>query len=144
MKTLEQALAESIAPRRFSLFLLSTFAVTALTLALIGIYGVIAYSVAQRTQEIGVRMALGATSGQAAALVLSEALPVVITGIVVGLGAAWGLTQLMATLLYDVTATDPEVFAAVAITLGITAIAACIGPAIKAASLDPTVALRSE
>jgi predicted permease len=144
VKTLEQALAESIAPRRFSLFLLSTFAVTALALALIGIYGVIAYSVAQRTREIGVRMALGATSGQAAALVLSEALPVVITGIVVGLGAAWGLTQLMATLLYDVTATDPEVFAAVAITLGITAIAACIGPAIKAAALDPTVALRSE
>ncbi len=144
VKTLQQALAESIAPRRFNLFLLGAFAVSALVLAVVGIYGVIAYSVAQRTREIGVRMALGAQRGQVAVMVVREAFPIVIAGSVAGLAAAWGLTRLMATLLYDVKATDAQTFAAVTITLGITAMAACLGPALKAASIDPTVALRHE
>jgi putative ABC transport system permease protein len=144
VKTLEQALAESIAPRRFNLFLMGAFAASALMLAVVGMYGVMAYSVAERTREIGVRMALGARRGQVAGMVVREALPMAIVGIVAGLAAAWGLTRLMATLLYDVKATDPQTFAAVSILLGITALAACVGPALKAASIDPTIALRYE
>lgn len=144
VKTLEQSLAESIAPRRFNLFLLGGFAACALVFAVVGIYGVMAYSVAQRTREIGVRMALGARGGQVAGMVVREALPMAASGIMAGLAAALGLTRLMEALLYDVKATDPETFAAVAILLGITALAACVGPAFKAASIDPTVALRYE
>lgn len=122
VKTLEEeALSQSIAPRRFNLFLLGGFAAAALLLVVVGIYGVTAYSVAERTREIGVRMALGARRGQVAAIVVREALPIALA-----------------------KATDPETFAAVAILLGITAVAACVGPAIKAASVDPTVAPRYE
>jgi len=144
VKTLEQALHDSIAPRRFNLFLLGGFAASAFVLALVGVYGVIAYSVSERTREIGVRMALGAGRRQVAAMVVWEALPMAIAGIAVGLAAAWGLTRLMATLLYGVEATDPPTFAAVSIALGITAVAACVRPAPTAASIDPAVALRSE
>jgi putative ABC transport system permease protein len=143
-KTLEQALNESVAPRRFNLFLLASFAVSALVLALIGIYGVISYFVAERTREIGVRMALGAQRGKVAVMVVREVLPATISGIIIGLGAAWALMRLMTTLLYDVNATDPQIFAAVAIVLGITALGACVAPAFKAALLDPIVALRYE
>jgi putative ABC transport system permease protein len=144
VKTLEQALAESIAPRRFHLFLLGGFAGSALVLAVIGIYGVVAYSVAQRTREIGVRMALGARRGHVAGMVVRGALPMAAAGIAMGLAAAWGMTRLMQALLYGVKATDPEMFAAAALLLGITALTACLGPALKAASVDPTVALRHE
>ncbi|MFY9727068.1 MAG: FtsX-like permease family protein, partial [Bryobacteraceae bacterium] len=105
---------------------------------------VMAYSVAERTREIGVRIALGARRGQVAAMVVREALPTAAAGIAAGLVATWALTRLMAALLYDVQATDPETFAVVAILLGITALAACAGPALRAASIDPTVALRYE
>jgi putative ABC transport system permease protein len=91
-----------------------------------------------------VRMALGARRGQVAAMVVRQALPMAAAGIVAGLAATWGLTRLMATLLYQVDATDPETFAAVAILLVITALGACAGPALKAASIDPTVSLRYE
>jgi putative ABC transport system permease protein len=144
VETLESALAQSIAPRRFNLFLLGCFAAAALLLAVVGIYGVMAYSVAERTREIGMRMALGARRGQVAAMVVREALPIALAGIAAGLAATWALTRLMAALLYDVTATDPETFTAVAILLGIAAVAGCVGPALKAASIDPTVALRYE
>jgi putative ABC transport system permease protein len=144
VKTLDRALAESIAPRRFNLFLLGGFAVAALLLAVVGIYGVAAYSVAERTREIGVRMALGAGRGQVAGMVLRQSLPIALAGIAAGLAATWSLTRLMASLLYDAQATDPATFAAVALLLGITAVAACVGPALKAASIDPTVALRYE
>jgi putative ABC transport system permease protein len=144
VKTLEEELAESIAPRRFNLFLLGVFAASALMLALVGIYGVMAYSVAERTREIGVRMALGANRAQVAGMVLREALPVAAAGICAGLAATWGLTRLMAALLYGVGTTDAETFAAVAALLGIAAVAACVAPALKAASIDPTAALRWE
>ncbi len=144
VKTLDQALAESIAPRRFNLFLLGGFAAAALLLAVVGIYGVAAYSVAERTREIGVRMALGARRRQVAAMVVREALPIALAGIAAGMVAAWSLTRLMASLLYDAQATDPGMFAAVALLLGITTVAACVGPAVKAASIDPTEALRYE
>jgi hypothetical protein len=124
LQTLEQALSDSIAPRRFNLFLLGTFAATAMLMALLGIYGVIAYSVAQRTQEIGIRMAL--------------------SGIAVGSAVALGLSRLMVSLLYEVKPDDPQVLAAVAVVLAACALLACATPAFKAAFVDPIVALRHE
>lgn len=100
--TLEQALADSIAPRRFNLFLLGTFAAAALLLALIGIYGVITYSVAQRTYEIGVRMALGARRSEVVRMVVRQGMGVVLAGILIGLAAAFALTRVMESLLYEV------------------------------------------
>ena len=144
VKTLEQALADSIAPRRFNLYLLGTFATSALLLALMGIYGVIAYAVAQRTHEIGVRMALGAQRGQVVRLVVLEGMRVAAVGITVGLAAALALTRLMASLLYDVKPTDPSTYAAVAAALAATALAACCRPALQAAWVDPARALRQE
>jgi predicted permease len=144
VKTLEQALTDSIAPRRLNLFLLATFAGVALALALVGVYGVMAYSVAERTREIGVRIALGARRGQVIAMVVTEAGAVALAGIAVGLAAAWSSTRAMASLLYGVAPDDPMVFGTVAIALGLTATAACLGPALKASWIDPAVALRSE
>ena len=143
-KTLEQALADSIAPRRFNFYLLGTFATSALLLALIGIYGVIAYAVAQRTHEIGVRMALGAQRSQVVRLVVLEGMRVAAVGITVGLAASFALTRLMASLLYDVKPTDPSTYATVAAALAATALAACCKPALQAAWVDPARALRQE
>jgi predicted permease len=144
VKTLEQALSDSIAPRRFNLFLLGTFAAVALLLALVGIYGVIAYSVAERTREIGVRMALGAQRHEVVRMVLVDGMAMALAGIAAGLAGAWSLTHLMAGLLYDVKANDLATFAAVSATLAATAILACSVPALKAARVDPIVALRYE
>jgi putative ABC transport system permease protein len=144
VKTLEQALADSIAPRRFNLFLLGTFAAVALLLALVGIYGVIAYAVAERTREIGVRMALGAQRREVVRMVVVEGMAMALAGMAAGLAGAWGLTNLMASLLYDVKADDPATFAAVAAALAATAMLACWVPALKAARVDPMVALRYE
>ncbi|MEO7143429.1 MAG: ABC transporter permease [Bryobacteraceae bacterium] len=144
LKTLEQSLAESIVPRRFNLFLLGTFASTALLLALIGIYGVIAYSVSQRTHEIGVRAALGAPRGEIVRMVVRQGMTIVLAGIAAGLGAAFGLTRLMASLLFDVRPADPATFGAVALLLTVTALAASWIPARRAARVDPLVALRYE
>ena len=144
VRTLEQELAESIAPRRLNLFLLGTFAASALALALMGIYGVIAYSVTQRTQEIGVRAALGAQRGQIVGMVVRQGIGTALFGIAVGLGAAFGLTRLMASLLYEVTPSDPATFAAVAFLLTAIALLAAWIPARKAARVDPLVALRYE
>jgi putative ABC transport system permease protein len=142
--TLEHALADSIRPRRFNLLLLGTFAGTALLLALVGIYGVIAYSVTQRTHEIGIRMALGAQRAEVVAMVLRQGMRMTITGVIVGLVAAFMLTRLMVSLLYEVEATDPQTFAAVTAALGGTALTAALVPALKAALVDPLVALRCE
>ena len=144
VQTLEHALSDSIAPRRFNLFLLGVLAGSALLLALIGIYGVMAYAVTQRRQEIGVRMALGARRGQVVALVVREGMSLAAAGIATGLAAAFGLTRLMSSLLYDVKATDPSTFAMVAGMLTATALAACWKPALQAAWVDPALALREE
>ena len=141
-KTLGDALSQSIAPRRFNLFLLGGFAAAALLLAVVGIYGVAAYSVTERTREIGMRMALGARRGQVAAMVLRDALPYTIAGIAAGLIATRALAALLASLLYEVQATDPATYAAVALILALVAVASCVGPAWKAASIDPLAALR--
>jgi putative ABC transport system permease protein len=144
VETLDRALAQSIAPRRFNLFLLGGFAAAAFLLAVVGIYGVAAYSVAERTREIGLRMAMGARRGQMAVMVVREALPVALAGIAAGLAAAWGLSRIIESLLYQVSGSDPQTFVLVSLVLASTALAACIGPALKAASVDPTVALRYE
>jgi putative ABC transport system permease protein len=144
MKTQEQALSDSIAPRRFNLFVLGSFAATALLLALVGIYGVIAYSVAQRTHEIGIRMALGAQRREVVGMVAREGMVIALIGLTIGLAAAVALTRLMQTMLYDVKPTDLPTFAAVTATLAATALLACWGPAVKAAFVDPIVALRHE
>ena len=121
-----------------------SFAVTAMLLASIGIYGVIAYAVTRRTREIGVRMALGARRGEIAWMVAREGMRIALTGIVPGLAAAAALTRLMASLLYGVAPNDLWTFAATAGILAVTALIACCGPALRAASVDPMVALRHE
>ena len=144
VRPLEAALADSIAPRRFNMLLLGTFAAAALLVALIGIYGVIAFSVAQRTHEIGVRMALGAQRRDVVRMVVRQGMAIASAGILVGLAAALALTRVLTSLLYDVTPTDPATFAMVTGLLATTALVACGGPALKAALVDPTVALRCE
>ena len=142
--TLEDALAESIAPRRFQLVLLGTFAASAVLLALVGIYGVMSYAVAQRTHEIGVRMALGARREEIVGMVMREGMAAALLGIAAGTAAALGLTRLMANLLFEVKPNDPYIFAAVAAMLAVTALAACGIPAWRAARVDPLPALRYE
>lgn len=144
LQTLQQALFDSIAPRRFNMFLLETFAGTALLLALVGVYGVIAYSVVQRTREIGIRMALGAQHGQIVGLVVRQGMRMALAGIAVGMLAALALTRLMASMLYGVKSNDPVTFCFVALLLALTASAACFLPAVRAARVDPMVALRYE
>jgi putative ABC transport system permease protein len=142
--TLEGALADSIAPRRFNLVLLGAFAASALLLALIGIYGVMAYTVTQRTHEIGVRMALGARRGEILWMVVRQGMALALSGIAVGAVAAMGLTRSMSSLLFEVNPNDPWTFAAVALGLTATALAAASVAALKAARVDPLTALRYE
>jgi len=143
-QTLEEALASSITPRRFNLFLLVIFAATALLLALTGTYGVIAYSVSLRTREIGIRLALGARRGEILGMVVKQGTRLALVGSISGVVAGLGLTRIMASLLYDVKPNDPWVFATASIALVITAILASTGPALKACHIDPVTALRHE
>ena len=144
VKPLDVVLAESIAPGRLNLLLLATFALSALLLVIVGIYGVVAYAVAQRTPEIGIRIALGAARGEVVAMVVWQGMALTVGGIALGLGAAMASTQILTALLYDVTPTDFATFAAAVATVVGTALAACCGPAVKASRIDPLVALRCE
>jgi predicted permease len=141
---LEHLIDNAVAPRRLTTQLLGFFSVLALTLAAIGLYGVIAYSVAQRTQEIGIRMAVGAQRGDVLQLVLFGGLRLVALGVVLGLIGAFALTRVLQTLLFGVTAHDPLVFAANAGLLIVVATAACLFPALRATRVNPIVALRAE
>ena len=144
VRSMEQALAESVAARRFSMILLAVFALLALTLAAVGIYGVISYSVAQRTREVGIRMALGAKTIDVLKLVIRDGLKLVLIGVAIGLAGALLLTRLMTTLLFGVTATDAVTYVTVALTLIIVALLACCIPARRATKVDPLIALRFE
>ena len=143
-RALEQLVAESIAQRRFYALLLAAFAVVALALAAIGIYGVIAYSVQQRRREIGIRVALGATPDRVVALIARQALLLVVVGTVVGLAGAAALTRVLRGLLFGVSATDPVTFAAVPVLLVVVAVVACILPARRALAVDPATSIRAE
>ena len=144
VQTLAQELSNSVAARRFNLALLAVFAATAVLLAIIGIYGVIAYLVAQRTPEIGIRMALGATRHSILQMVVRQGMRMALVGVSLGLLAASGLTRLMSHMLYGVKPADPTTFATVAGAISILALIACIGPALRAAWIDPMLALRNE
>jgi putative ABC transport system permease protein len=144
VRALEDYLGESVAQRRFSMTLLGVFSAVALVLAALGIYGVLAYSVAQRTREIGVRMALGARESTVATMVVRESLGVVGIGLAIGIVGALALTRVLASLLFDISPTDPLTFVAVTLGLGAVAVAASYLPARRASSVDPIVALRSD
>jgi putative ABC transport system permease protein len=133
-----------LADRRFLLLLVGLFAVVALTLAAVGIYGVVGFSVTRRTQEIGIRMALGAQSGDALRLILGEGARLAVAGVAMGMAASFGATRLVSSLLFGVSATDPITFLGVAVLLCLVALLASYLPARRATRLDPTTALRCE
>ena len=144
VQTMEELLDSARASSRFTMFLLGVFAVTALILAVVGIYGVVAYSVTQRTQEIGIRLALGATPADILRLVIDQGLVLALSGIAIGLGVAWALTRMMKSLLFEITATDPITFVASAVLFTAVALLASYRPARRATRIDPAGALRAE
>jgi putative ABC transport system permease protein len=144
LQTMGNLMSQSLTSRRFTLLLVGSFAALALILAVIGIYGMIAYSVSQRTREMGLRMALGASPGDVLRLVLSQGLKLVSVGLLIGVLTALAITRFMSSLLFGVTATDPITFVSVAILLTLVALTACYIPARRAMSVDPMVALRHE
>lgn len=143
-RTMDQLISQSVAQPRVYTMLLGAFAILALALATMGIYGVMAYAVTQRTHEIGVRVALGASRGDVLKLVLKQGMLLACCGVVIGLLAAYGLTRLMRNLLFDVSATDPMTFVVISLMLVVVALMACYVPARRATKVDPIVALRYE
>jgi len=144
IKTLEQRISDSVARRRFLVSLMSLFALLALALAAIGIYGVLSYLVTQRTREIGVRLALGATAGDVIRLILKQAMVLILAGTAFGLVGAVASTRLIRTMLYGVSTTEASVFAGTAVLLALTALLAAYIPGRRATKIDPWVALRHE
>jgi predicted permease len=142
--TLMSVVQGSVSTRRFSATVLTTFAALALLLAAVGIHGVLAYLVAQRRREIGVRMALGAGRRTVRAMVLRDAMSAVLPGVAVGIGAALALSRFLSGMLYGVSATDPFVLATVAVTLTLVALAAAWLPAHRATRVDPLLAMRAD
>jgi putative ABC transport system permease protein len=143
-KTVEQSMAQQIQYPRYYSILLGLFSAVALALAAVGIYGVMAYAVAQRTREIGIRMALGAGRWDVLRLVVRQALLLIVYGLVLGLAGAMALTRFLSSELWEVTATDPVTFGAVPVLLVSVALVACLVPALRAVRVDPTIALRYE
>src|SRR5262249_25988598 len=143
-ETMDSLIEHSLASRRFAMILLAVFAAMAMVLAGIGIYGVISYTVGQRTREIGIRLALGAQRSHVLKIVMGQGARFALLGVLIGLAAAAGLTRLMGRILYGVSATDPLTFAAVAIVLTLIALAACYIPARRVMRLDRVLALRHE
>jgi putative ABC transport system permease protein len=144
VQTMESLFAKAVAPQRFQMLLVGIFAGVALLLSVVGIYGVMAYSVTQRTHEIGIRMALGAQRRDVFKLLMSQGLAEALVGILIGLAGAFALTRLMSSLLYGLSATDPLTFAGVSVLLAAVALLACYLPARRATKVDPLVALRYE
>jgi putative ABC transport system permease protein len=144
IRTVEFLVNRSVADRKFLLALMGIFASLALLLTMIGLYGVISYLINQRTQEIGIRMALGAQAGDILRMVLKQGMTLVFAGVALGLGTAWLLTRLISRLLYQVSATDPLTFTSISLLLITVALLACYLPARRATKVDPLVALRYE
>ncbi|HWO01896.1 MAG TPA: ABC transporter permease [Blastocatellia bacterium] len=144
IKTVNDVISDSVAPRRLNMLLLGIFAGLAIVLAAVGIYGVISYSVSQRTREIGIRMALGASHSSVLRLVVGEGMILAVIGVATGLVASFFLTRLMSTLLFGVSTTDPVTFVAISLLLTTVSIVASLIPARRAIKVDPMVALRYE
>jgi putative ABC transport system permease protein len=144
VRTLDQIYSASIAQRRFSALLLGVFAAVALALAAVGVYGVLSYAVTQRTHEIGIRMALGAARRDVLRLVIGRGMLLTLIGVAAGLGAAFALTRLMSTLLFEVSPTDPLTFSSIGLLLGAVALLACWIPSRRATKVDPLMALKHE
>jgi ABC-type lipoprotein release transport system permease subunit len=142
--TMDQLLDTSVAPQRLNLYLLALFGALALVLAAVGIYGVLAFTITRREHEIGVHLALGAHPRQILRLVVWQGMRPVLFGIAIGVGAAVALTRLLSSLLFQISATDPVTFAAMAVLLVLIALGACYIPARRAMRVDPLVALRHE
>jgi predicted permease len=144
LRTMQEVYDESVARTSFTLVMLGIAGAMALALGIIGIYGVMSYTVSQRKREIGIRLALGAQGGDVLQMVLRQGAKLALVGVVIGIGAAFALTRLMTSLLYGVTAHDPLTFVAVAVLLILVALLACYIPARRATLIDPVVALRYE
>jgi putative ABC transport system permease protein len=144
IRTMENIRSESVAPRRLTMLISGLFAALALLLAMVGLYGVLAYSVAQRSHEFGIRMALGAATGDILHLIIALGFRVTLAGIIVGMAGAFALRRVLGSLLFGITSTDPITFGAVALLLVAVALLACYIPARRATKVDPMVALRYE
>jgi len=144
VKTMDERLSGSVAVNRFIMLLIGVFACVATLLAAVGIYGLMAYTVSQRTHEIGIRMALGAGADDVIKLVLVRGLRLVLSGMGIGVAGALGLTRVMESLLFDVSTTDPLMFAIISAVLTGVALMSCFLPAFKAVNIDPMIALRYE
>jgi ABC-type antimicrobial peptide transport system permease subunit len=144
VRPLDDLVASSAARARFTMLLLATFALVALTLGAVGVYGVVAYAVARRTREIGVRMALGARASDVLAMVLREGGALTAIGVALGSAGALATSRVLAGFLFGVTPKDPAVFVTVPIVLAIVALGACVVPARRAARVDPVTALKSD
>jgi putative ABC transport system permease protein len=144
IRTEEQFLDLQVQDSRYYMLLLAVFAGVALALAAVGIYGLVAYAVTQRTNEIGIRMALGATAGSVLRMVLRQGTWLIAVGLGLGLAASSGLTRFLQAQLWGVTPTDADTFIGISVMLAATALSACIVPARRASRVDPMVALRHE
>ena len=144
VQPMDKLMAQSLATRRVVLMLFTLFAALALLLATIGVYGVLAWSVTERTRELGIRVALGATAGQILQMIIGQGLKLVLPGVAIGLLGALALNRLMRKLLFGVSATDPLTFAVIVLLLTLVGLVACYIPARRGTKVDPLIALRHE